>query len=72
MWINKTGDIYTGECAAGDRKATDAEVAAWKLATAPDHRAVRMAAYPPMTDFDLTTDWLMACDKVNATYPKPK
>ncbi|CAB4165316.1 hypothetical protein UFOVP833_47 [uncultured Caudovirales phage] len=29
MWINDRGIVYVGDCASGDRKATDGEMAAW-------------------------------------------
>ena len=32
MWINKNGLVYAGDCAAGDRKATDDEISAWDAA----------------------------------------
>lgn len=31
-WINQRGDLYIGECAAGDRAATAGEIAAWEAA----------------------------------------
>jgi hypothetical protein len=34
MWINAQGDLYGGDCAAGDREATAAEIAAWQTACA--------------------------------------
>jgi len=68
MWIGQAGNIYIGDCRDGDRKATDDEIAAWKVKTAPDYRALRQ--YPPICEFDKIADWMAACDAVNAKYPK--
>ena len=32
MWIDGTGQLYAGDCVAGDRAATAEEVAAWQAA----------------------------------------
>lgn len=32
MWTSNGTDLYDGDCQAGDRAATDAEVAAWQAA----------------------------------------
>jgi len=31
MWINEKGQLYVGDCAEGDREATDDEVTSWQV-----------------------------------------
>ena len=36
MYINQQGNIYQGDCAIGDREATQEEIAAYIVARTPD------------------------------------
>jgi hypothetical protein len=44
MWTNDGINLYFGDCRQGDRAATDAEIAAWNVARAPNPVAVLEAA----------------------------
>lgn len=43
MWVNERGELYTGDCAAGDREATTEEVAARALSGARSEKAQAIA-----------------------------
>lgn len=44
MWIGADGVIYGGDCAQGDREATEEEIVAWKASTGAMENASQVKA----------------------------